>query len=85
MLNSLPKVSLRLGLTKNYFNKAIVFVQTESGEYIVSLKYPVYFPIMKECIVPETRRKLNIAFDSRCVNENTKIFEEILELRAQVI
>jgi neurolysin len=59
-------------------------MKTESGEYIVSLKYPVYFPVMKECKVPETRRKLNIAFDRRCVNENTQIFEEILQLRAQV-
>jgi neurolysin len=59
--------------------------QAENGDFVVSLKYPVYFPIMKECQVPETRRKLLIAFDSRCVNENTKIFEEVLQLRSQVI
>ena len=39
---------------------------------------------MKECQVPETRRTLKIAFDKRCVDVNTKIFEEILDLRTQV-
>ena len=58
--------------------------KTDDGQYIVSLKYPVYFPVMKECNVPETRRNLNIAFDSRCVEQNTSIFEEILGLRIQL-
>lgn len=58
--------------------------KTENGEYVLSLKYPVYFPVMKECVVPETRKTLNIAFDRRCVNENTKIFEEILGLRIKL-
>jgi thimet oligopeptidase len=56
----------------------------ESGNFIVSLKYPVYFPVMKECQVAETRKQLNIAFDKRCVKENTAIFEEILELRSEL-
>jgi len=58
--------------------------KNENGDLIVSLKYPVYFPIMKECRVPETRRLLNIAFDKRCVTENTPVFEKILELRAEL-
>ena len=39
--------------------------KNESNEYILSLKYPVVFPVMKECKVPETRKKMNIAFDKR--------------------
>jgi len=70
-----------IGVNENMLNS---LPKNENGEFVVSLKYPVYFPIMKECRVPETRRKLLIAFDKRCVNENTKILEEILELRAEL-
>jgi hypothetical protein len=40
---------------------------------------------MKECKVPETRRKILIEFDSRCIEENTPMFEEILQRRHEVI
>jgi thimet oligopeptidase len=58
--------------------------KTSNGECVVTLDYPVYFPIMKECKVPETRSKLCIAFDKRCANINNVIFEEILEKRAEL-
>jgi len=56
--------------------------KTEDGsKYNVSLKYPDYFPAMKNARNPNTRKALETAFHSRCIKENTPILEELVELR----
>lgn len=52
--------------------------------YKVTLQYPDYFAIMDSAQDRSARKKINLAFGSRCKEVNLNLFEETVKLRQQL-
>lgn len=48
------------------------------------MKYPEVLPALKLCKVEETRRKLSLAYGSRCVTENIPLLEDLVAKRHEL-
>jgi len=68
------------GLPDDFLNK----LEKKKDKFIVSLKYPHVFPVLKLCSVSSTRQTMEKAFNSRCIETNVAIIEELVVLRAEV-
>lgn len=55
-----------------------------ADDYVISLMYPHYMPVMQLCKVSATRQTMEKAFNSRCIDTNVDIIEELIRLRAKV-
>lgn len=53
----------------------------ESAKRKVTLKHPHVLPIMKMAVDPATRKKVNFAYESRCVADNVPLLEKAIFLR----
>eukprot|EP00300_Choanocystis_sp_HF-7_P012031 c17715_g1_i1.p2 GENE.c17715_g1_i1~~c17715_g1_i1.p2 ORF type:complete len:721 (+),score=188.43 c17715_g1_i1:3096-5258(+) len=56
----------------------------EDGHFKVTTQYPHYLPVMDHCKVEPTRKKMQKAFDSRCIEQNLPLLEEAIALRHDI-
>jgi len=66
------------GMPQSYVGR---LKKAASGKYIVTTKYPDYFPFMENAKSTEARRKLEVAFMRRGARDNVKLLDEAIGLR----
>eukprot|EP01062_Namystynia_karyoxenos_P079625 TRINITY_DN8430_c0_g1_i1.p1 TRINITY_DN8430_c0_g1~~TRINITY_DN8430_c0_g1_i1.p1 ORF type:complete len:712 (+),score=252.46 TRINITY_DN8430_c0_g1_i1:93-2138(+) len=52
-----------------------------AATYTLSYDPTDCIPVMEQCTVPETRRRMEFGYNTRCIAENSKILEEMVALR----
>jgi Zn-dependent oligopeptidase len=55
----------------------------DSNKYVITTKYPDYYPVMENARREETRKKLEVAFMNRGGKENLALMNEAVKLRQQ--
>ncbi len=69
------------GLPENYLKG---LKKDAEGKYIVTMDYPDYVPFMDNADNGDARKRLEFKFNNRCAQQNTAIFNEVIQLRAQI-
>ncbi len=68
------------GMDESWLNQRL---DPSTLTYTVSLQYPDYIPLMEYCEVQETRKKMSLAFGSKCMDSNLPIMLDTIKLRKE--
>ena len=72
---------MKLGFILHFLILYSSFEMQEDNKCKVTLKYPHFFPVTRKCRNADTRKKIETAYQSRCMKENTEILEKLVDLR----
>lgn len=67
------------GLSEHFING--LETDTETGLKKLTMSYPDYLPVMKKGRIPDTRRKMVLAFNNRGGTRNEEIMQKVIEMR----
>jgi len=74
-------VSIPAGGLEGVPQDVIDSLEVIDGQYQVTLDYPTFSPVMDYCSVPESRKKVRIAYSKRAGQKNVDLLERIIKLR----
>lgn len=69
------------GLDEDFINS---LPKDKEGKYVLKTIYPVYFPVMEQCLVRETRKRLLDAFVNRAYPQNEQILKDLIAVRDEL-
>jgi len=58
--------------------------KTDDGNYILGVDYPTVLPIMSDCTIQDTRKRLSRAFNNRAYPVNKPVLEQIIAYRDEL-
>ncbi|HIO53094.1 MAG TPA: hypothetical protein EYN32_05560, partial [Phycisphaerales bacterium] len=74
-------VSIPAGGLEGVPQDIVTNLEVLDGQYQVTLDYPTFGPVMDYCSVPESRKKVRIAYSKRAGQKNVVLLERIIKLR----
>lgn len=75
----LLKESELAGVSEEFING--LEIDKETGLKKLTMSYPVYLPVMRKCRIPESRRKMVLAYNNRGGTRNEEIMQKVIEMR----
>lgn len=69
------------GLPEDFINGRQV--DKDTGKKKLTMSYPDYLPVMQKCRIPETRRKMALAYNNRGGSRNEEIMRRVIQMRQE--